>query len=898
MPDWKEETSKRLAGLRLSPAREVEIVDELAQHLDDRYQELVRGGAGEQEAYKSTLKELAESDVLAHELQRVERAVVPNPIVAGTQRRTNMANDLWQDVRYALRMMVKNPAFTTIAIVALALGIGANSAIFSVVNTVLLQPLPYNDPDRLMMVWEDKAARGFPRDTPSAGNFVDWRDQSQSFEGMAAMADESFNLTGSGDPERIDGKKVSGSFFNLLGVAPQLGRGFLVEEDQPGRNQVVVLSHRLWQRRFAGDPNIVGKTLTLNGQPNQVVGVMPAQFEFPSRDAELWVPIAFTNEQAANRGRHYLQIIGRLKPGVTLQQAQAEMNTIAVRLQQQYPQQNSEQGIAVVPLHEQLVGDIKPALLVLLGAVGFVLLVACANVANLLLARAAGRQKEIALRLALGASRWRLLRQFLTESVLLAAFGGIVGLLLSLVALKVLKGFMPATIAQAQSVSIDARVLLFTLGVSILTGLVFGLAPAVQSSNFNLNESLKEGGRDSSVGARGSRLRGILVVTEVAVSLLLLIGAGLLINSFLRLRSVDPGFKAENLLTMKVVLPRAKYATHQQRSAFYADLVRRVESLPGVTSAGVTTNLPLYRQGNSITVNFAGRPEPPPGQKPAVVTRVISPNYFSTMNIPLLSGRNVNDQDREDGPAVAVINETMARRFWPNQEPVGQRFTPGPVSGPPEAWIAVVGVVKDVRQFELIAEPKPQMYLHYQQVGFFEPNDLVVKTAVDPLSLAGSVRKAVWDIDKDQPVSNIKTMDEILSTSIEKQRFTMLLLGIFAGVALLLAAVGIYGVMSYTLAQRTHEIGIRMALGAQRSHVLKLAVGQGLKLVLVGVAIGLIAAFGLTRLMTSLLFGVRPTDPATLVIISAILISVALLASYIPARRATKVDPLVALRYE
>ena len=898
MPDWKDEIRKRLAGLKLFPAREAEIVDELAQHLDDRYQQSLRGGATEEEAYQVARRELAASDVLAQELRRVERLVNQDPVVPGAQRSKNMGEDLWQDLRYGLRMIVKNPAFTAIAVIALALGIGANSAIFSVVNTVLLQPLPYKDPDRLMMVWEDRAARGFPRDTPAAANYIDWRDQNQVFEGMAAMANESFNLTGTGDPERIDGRRVSASLFPLLGVEPFLGRAFAPEEDQPGGNKVVILSHALWKRRFNTDANIVGKAFTFNGESVQVVGVMPAHFQFPTPEDELWVPIAFTNEQAASRGRHYLQVIGRLKPGVNLQQARAEMNTIAARLTQQYPNTNTQLGVAVVPLHEQLVGDIKPALLVLLGAVGFVLLVACANVANLLLARAAGRQKEIALRVALGASRWRLIRQFLTESVLLAALGGAVGLLLAVVGLRVLKTFIPDTISQAQAITIDYKVLLFTLGVSLLTGLIFGLAPATQASNFNLNESLKEGGRDSTTGARGNRIRSLLVVTEVAVSLLLLIGAGLLINSFLRLRSVDPGFRAENLLTMKVVLPKLKYPEHAQRSAFYSDLTRRVEALPGVKSAAVTTNLPLYLQGNSITINFDGRPEPPPGQRPVVVTRVISPSYFSTMSIPLLAGRNINDQDRLELPAVVVISETMAKRFWPGEDPIGKRIVAGPLNSPPEEWMTVIGIVKDVRQFELVADPKPQMYLSYQQASFFEPNDLVVSTTVDPVSLAATVRKAVWEVDKDQPVSNIRTMEDILSESIARQRFTMLLLGIFAGVALLLAAVGIYGVMSYSLAQRTHEIGIRMALGAQRSHVLKLAVGQGLKLVLIGVAIGLAAALALTRVMKTLLFGVSATDPTTIVAISVLLVGVALLASYIPARRATKVDPLVALRYE
>ncbi|HEX8633081.1 MAG TPA: ABC transporter permease [Pyrinomonadaceae bacterium] len=812
-----------------------------------------------------------------------------------------MLSDLSQDLRFGLRMLLKNPGFTIVAVIALALGIGANSAIFSVVNTVLLRPLPYPDPDRLVMVWEDRTKGGFPRDTPAAGNYTDWRDQNQVFEGMAAIASLSFNLTGMGEPERIEGKRVSAGLFPLLGVEPQLGRTFLPEEDQPGANRVVVLSHGLWQRRFGSEASIIGKPLNLNGESYTVVGVMPSHFHFPAREDELWVPIAFTQQEAANRGRHFLQVIARTKPGVSLPQAQAEMNIIGARLQQQYPNTNTNVGVAVVPLHEHMVGDIKAALLVLLGAVGFVLLIACANVANLLLARAAVRQKEITIRVALGASRLRLIRQFLTESILLAALGGAFGLLLSVWGVGVLKTFIPQNIAQAAAITIDGKVLGFTLLVSLLTGLIFGLAPATQTSSFNLNETLKEGGRDSVAGSRGNRLRGLLVIAEVAVSLILLIGAGLLINSFLRLRNVDPGFRADNLLTMQVVLPELKYPDHARRSAFYTELINRIEALPGVKAAAVANWIPLVRQGDSIGFSIEGRPDPAPGtgQRPSVVTRVVNANYFQTMGIQLLQGRGFNQQDRVDAPAVAVINETMARRFWPGEDPIGKRITPGAVDSPdPDDWLTIVAVTKDVRQFELVADPKPQMYLSYEQAGFFAPRHLIVSTSVEPLSLAAAVRKTVWEIDKDQPVSNIRTMEDVLSESIARQRFSMLLLGIFAVVALVLAAVGIYGVMAYTVAQRTHEIGIRMALGAQRSDVLKLTVGGGLKLVLIGVALGLTVAFILTRVMSSLLFGVSATDPATFIIISLVLVSVAALASYIPARRATKIDPMVALRYE
>jgi putative ABC transport system permease protein len=898
MPDFRDEIRKRLAALSLSPVREIEIVEELAQHCDDQYEESLSRGATEDEAYRAVLLELTESDLLAQGLHRVERRVPQNPVVIGAQERTNLVADLGQDLRYGLRMLVKNPGFTIVAVIALALGIGANSAIFSVVNTVLLRPLPYKDPGQLMMVWEDAPEMGFPRNTPSPPNFLDWRAQNTVFQGMAAMAPRSFNLTGAGEPERFDGRRVSASIFSLLGVEPQLGRTFLPEEDQPGRGQVVILSYGLWQRRFAAGPEIVGKSITLNGESFTVVGVMPRGFQLPSSKDHLWVPLAFDSKEAASRGDHYLEVIARLKPASSFEQARAEMETIARRLQQQHPEDNMRIGVTLVPLHEQVVGDIKPALLLLLGAVGFVLLIACANVANLLLARAAVRQKEIALRLALGASRSRLTRQFLAESLLLAGLGGGFGLILAWFGLVILKTLIPDTISQAQLISIDGRALLFTILVSLVTGLIFGLAPATQTSHLNLNVTLKDGGRDSSAGSRGSRMRNLLVVIEVAVSFVLLIGAGLLINSFIHLRNLDPGFRVDHLLAMKIQLPELKYPDQARRSSFYAELTRRVQTLPGVQSAAVASNPPLTYHGDSITIAIEHRVDPTPDQSwDVVITRVIGPRYFETMGIPLVQGREFTEKDKEDSVWGVVISEMTARYFWPGENPLGKRLKPG-TSSSTSHWREVIGVVKDVRQNDFVADPRLQIYLTYEQADWFAPNALVVRTNVDPASLGASVRRTVWEIDKDQPVSDIRSMDEIVSEAVARQRFSMLLLGIFAALALILAAIGIYGVMSYSIAQRTREIGIRMALGAQRSDVLKLAVGQGLRLVLIGVAIGLGAAFILTRVMASLLFGVSATDPTTFVAISLVLISVALLASYIPALRATKVDPMVALRYQ
>jgi putative ABC transport system permease protein len=897
MSDWKNELATRLASLRLAPERETEIIEELSQHLDDAYQHALLDGLTAEEAKAVALDELADHQLLINELRRSERAAPLEPAILGHGRRGNVFEDLLQDIRYGVRALAKNLSFTTVAVIALALGIGANTAIFSVVNAVLLRPLPFKDPSRLIMIWEDASFAGFPHNTPSAADFLDWQNQNQSFSQMSAIERASFNLTNSGDPERLDGRRVSGNFFNMLGVEPQLGRHFTAAEDKAGASHVVMLSNALWQRRFASDPGVVGKQLMLNGESYTVVGVMPPSFQFPTSEDLLWTPLAFTNQEATNRGRHYLQVVGRLKDGVTEPQAQAEMSTIASRLEQQYPRTNTRVGITLVPLHDELVGDIKSPLLLLLGAVAFVLLVACANVANLLLARGAVRQKEIATRVALGASRWRLARQFLTESLLLSLLGGLIGVMLAAVAVYLLRSLIPAGISQADLVGIDLRVLGFTLLISLVTGIVFGLAPITQASNFNLNETLKEGGRDSSAGSRGHRTRSLLVVGEVAISLVLLIGAGLLVNSFIRLSTMNPGFRTDHLLTMNVVLPDTKYREDSAKIGFYDDLVQRVESLPGVKSAAVINSIPLVLQGDSFDISIEGRPEYTPDTRPEITTRAISAHYLKTMGIELLKGREFNEHDRADSTPVAIISKTMAQRLWPNEDPVGKRLKPGSLQSN-DPWIEVVGIAGDVRQLKLNVDPKLQMYLPYSQFLFFAPRHLVVNTEVEPLSLAGTLRNTVWQIDRDQPVSNVSTMADVMSESVARQRFTMLLLAILAALALVLAAVGIYGVMSYSVAQRTHEIGVRMALGASTAAVLKLAISQGLRLVTIGLVIGLVIAFLLTRVMSTMLFGVTATDPMTFLIISFVLIAVAAFASYVPARRAAKVDPLVALRYE
>jgi predicted permease len=897
MPEFEEEIRKRLEGLNLSPAREIEIVEELSQHLEDQYEQSLSRGASEAEARQSVLSELKDNELLAPALKRVERRVPQNPIQMGTERKTNMIADLRQDLRYGFRMLVKNPVFTAIAVLALALGIGANSAIFSVVNTLLLQPLPYKNPDQLVVIWENAAHLGFPKNTPSAANFLDWQKQATLFQGMGAFAERTFNLTGVGEPERLEGRRVSANLFDLLGVKPILGRTFVPDEDKPG-TKVALLNESLWRRRFGSDPTVIGRALALNGESYTVVGVLPNSVRLPAfgnwRD-QIWVPLAFTAEESANRGNHYLEVIGRLKPGVKLPQVRAEMETIAARLAQQYPEDNTRIGSVVNPLHEEIVGNMKPALLILLGAVAFVLLIACANVANLLLARAAARHKEIALRLALGADRARLTKQLLVESVMLSLLGGVVGLAFAYAGLQILTRFVPADLAHADAIAIDGKVLLFTLLIALVTGLVFGLAPASQATRFNLNDTLKEGGRESGAGTGGKRLRSALVIAEVAVSFILLIGAGLLINSFMHLRNLDPGFRADHLLALNVDLSETKYPDNPRRTAFFDEVVRRVQALPGARSVAVAGNLPFTYNGDSMSIGVEGIPDPPPDQRADVIYRAVGPGYFSTMGIPLVRGRDFNEQDNLDANPVIVVSEKTANFYWPNGDPIGKRIKNGSTTSD-APWRTIVGVVKDVRQNDFIAEPKMQMYFTYRQLRSLMPNALIVRTAVDPLSLASSVRNAIWAVDKDQTVANIDSMEHIVAGAVARQRFSMLLLAIFAGIALVLAAVGIYGVMSYSVAQQTREIGIRMALGAQRGDVLRMTVKQGLKLVGLGLVIGLVAAFILTRVMATLLFGISATDPLTFFSISLVLLAVAILASYIPALRATRVDPMIALR--
>jgi putative ABC transport system permease protein len=806
---------------------------------------------------------------------------------------------LIQDIRYGVRMLAKKPGLTIVTVLTLALGIGANTAIFSVVNAALLRALPYENPDQLVVVWEHNRPRNKARNSVSPANFLSWCDQNTVFDGLAALYTSRINLTGVEDPEEVQFQGVTPNFFSLLGVSPAIGRPFAPGDGEAGAEGVILLSHGLWQRRFGADPNIVGRTILLNGQNQTVVGVMPSSFNLTIKEGtltsgqpELWTPMVFTEQHRTPRGR-YIAAIGRLKPGVTVEHAQAEMSSIASRLEQHWPDFDTGWGINLVPLKEQQVGSIRMALLVLLGAVGLVLLIACANVANLLLMRAAARRKEIAVRAALGADRWRVIRQLLTESVLLAGMGGGVGLLLALWGVELLLALAPSDLVGLAGVGLDYRVLGFTLGVSLLTGLVFGLAPALEASRMNFNETLKEGGKSATTDKRTHRLRHALVVTEIALAIVLLIGSGLLIRSFLGLQAVDPGFNPENLLTVKVSLPASKYPEDHQKILFFRQLLDRVGAVPGVRSASAINFLPYTGPGAATKFTVEGRPAPPPGEDFVTEVSVVDPGYFQTMNIPLVAGRTFTSREATEISRVAVINEAMARQYFPGEDPIGKRVTVN--MGAEPAPTEIVGIVRDVRNQGLDLDPKPMVYWPHPELTY-PFMTLVIRTGSDPLALASAVKREVQALDPDQPVADVRVMEQWLADSTSRARFTTLLLAIFAGVALLLAMVGIYGVLSYAVAQRTHEIGIRMALGAQRGDVLRMVVGQALLLTGIGVAVGLTAALIVTRLLSSLLFGVSATDVGTYAVIALFFFAVSLVASMLPARRAVNVDPMVALR--
>ncbi len=821
-------------------------------------------------------------------------------------------NTIFEDVRYGVRMLIKTPALTLVVILALALGIGANTAIFSVINAVVLRPLPYDHPEQLLFLNErspvlDEMSISYP-------NFTDWRNQNHVFEKVGVYNRNSYNLTGDSEAERILTAQVSADLFSALRVNAALGRVFTNEEDKPGGPPVVVLSYALWQRRFGGQANILNQSLTLNGKSYTVIGVMPHDYAFPSR-VEMWVPVGQLSGDPnwQQRGNHPgLYAVARLKPGTTQAQAQADMNNIAANLDLQYPDSNATDGVRIRPMMEVLVGDtVRNTLWILLGAVAFVLLIACANIANLLLARATARRKEMAIRAALGAGRWRIARQLLTESLLLAIVGGGIGLAIARLAIDFILYVSPTAIPRSREITLDWRVLTFTLGVSVLTGILFGLVPAIQAGEVDVHETLKEAGRGTS--AR-HWLRSSLVIVEVATTMVLLIGAGLMIRSFYRLENVNPGFSYENLTSFTVSLPQKKYATEEQRSGFFNHLVQNIRTLPGVQSAAAASGLPLGNNGWQTSFLVDGQPKPPPSQTPLMEACTVTPDYFRAMNIPLLRGRYFTDQDDRSfiagrdlsklnegermiaGSNVIIIDEEFARLYWPNQDAVGKHIRFG--TDPKAPLLEVIGVVGRVKMESLSDDSnRVQGYFSFSQIPVTGMT-VVIKGNGDPNQLIASARSQVKAVDPDQPIYNIRTMDEIHGEAVAPQRLNLMLLSIFAGIAFVLAMVGIYGVMSYAVTQRTHEIGIRMAIGAQPRDVFRMILGQGMMLTIIGMVAGLLGAFGLTRLMATMLFGVKPTDPATFAGVALLLTAVALVACYIPGRRATKVDPVDSLRYE
>lgn len=813
-------------------------------------------------------------------------------------------NGLLQDFRYALRQVRKGPAFAALAVVVLALGIGANTAIFSVVNAVLLRPLPFKDPDRLVRVWHVPPQKSFPgitRFTVSPANYLDWEKQNHVFEQMAVYGYRGFTFSG-GKPQQLDAAAVSAGFFSTLGVQPLLGRVLSPEEDEPGRANVVVLSHRFWQENFGSNQDIVGHNITLDGTAYLVAGVMPPSFRFPD-SAQIWTPMAWTDQQRAVRGNHNDLVVARLRPGVDLQQAQVEMNTISNRLAQDYPIDDKDWGAVVIPLQKDMVSDVRSALLVLLGAVSCILLIACVNVANLSLSRIFGRRKEVAIRTALGASSARIVRQVLTESVLLALIGGALGLVVAHFGIKLLMQFLAANLQQSLVVRLDAEVLAVTAAVSVFTGVAAGILPALQLARGNVNDALKQGlTRTDSAGA-GTRTRNVLVVVEVSLSLVLLVGAGLMIRSFQFLRGVNPGFNSRNVLTLTAAVSNAKFPQPQPEISFFNRLMERVHALPGVVSAGMINNIPMGMGGSHQPISVEGQPVVPMSQQPEVDVSVISSGYMNALRIPILRGRDFDTGDVAGRPATILISQSLARQYWPNQDPIGKHIT---LTFFPGVAREVVGVVGDVKVDGLDQlRPPVALYMPFDQLTPVAgeawrsfPMTLVVRSGLNTASLEGPLTNVIHELDPEMPVRDVQTMDEVVATSLSQPRLDLLLLGAFAGLALVLAAVGIYGVLSYSVRRRVPEIGIRLALGARFSHVLAMIVTEGMKPTLLGLAIGVVIALAAARVMSSLVFGVKPRDALTFLAVAGVMALVAFCASVIPGIRAARVDPMVALRYE
>jgi len=860
-----------------------DLSEEIREHLEEKIEELVASGMAREEATYAARREFGNVMLAEEDGREVWRW-------AG-------AENMIEDIRYGLRVLRKSPVFTAVAVLTLALGIGANTAIFSVVNAVLFRPLPFRDPGRLMVVWHTPPQKSFPGVTKfvvSPANYLDWRNENHVFEQMSAVGFGNFNLTGMGQPESVEGRAVSADFFSMLGVQTVLGREFLEEEDQPGHGNVVVISHEFWQTHFAGSKDVLGRQIKLDDKSYEVVGVAPAKFDFPYQ-AKLWVPLAWTEKQRAVRGNHGYIVIARLKLEIDMKKAQSEMDTISARLAQQYPADDAGWGAVVLRLNQQMFQQVGPALLVLFGAVGFVLLIACANVANLTLAKALGRRKEIAVRTALGASRGRIIRLVLTETVLISVVGGALALLLAHFVIEAIADFIGPQLPLAVRIGLDGWVLGFTLAISILTGFIAGLAPSWHLAKTNLNDSLKQGVGKTDADSSGGRARSVFVAAEVALSLVLLVGAGLMIRTLYLLRTANSGMDARNVLTVTLGISSEKYATVTQQNGFFNHVLEQVRALPGVEFASAVDSLPL--QGGSMQpVAVEGQPVVPMADQPEVAVRLITPGYLRVMRIPLKQGRDITVADNANARPVILVSESFARRFWPNENPIGKHvkltFLPGEAS-------EVVGVVGDVRLNGLsVTEPVQSVYHVMAQNPQTTFMRLAVRTGLPPTSLISAVTDAVHRVDTDEPVVGVQTMETIVDKSIAQNRLNMILLSAFAGLALLLASIGIYGVQAYAVRQRTREVVIRVAMGAQPVEVFRLIIAQGLRLSTTGIVIGLAASFGLTRLMASQLYGLSATDPWTFIGVSIVLLTVALAACFIPARRATRIDPMVALRYE
>jgi putative ABC transport system permease protein len=871
----------RLLGLFLQRKLGRELDEEIRSHLEMQIEENLRQGMSLEDARRAARLRFGG-------VEQVKEAY-------RDKSRLGWIESLWQDLRYGVRMLRKNPGFSAVAVLTLALGIGANTAIFTVVNAVLLQPLPFHEPERLVRVWrssaeEDRTALSFP-------DFADIRAQQTVFERMAAWRSSDYTLTGQGDPVNLSGLVVTAELFPMLGAAPQFGRGFTPEEDRAG-NRAVILGHSLWQNRFNSDPKVAGKTVTINSLSYNVAGVMPAEFKFPIQydPVDLWVSLG-ADPLVTARGRLNYSVIGRLKPNVTAPQAEAALRVIVDTLARQYTESSDFVSARVLPFHQEVVRDVRLGLLLMFGVVGCVLLIACANVANLLLQRATMRRKEIAIRAALGAGRWRILRQLLTESLLLALGGGVIGWLMAMWLTKLLISLAPKGLPRAPESGLDARVLGFAVLASLATGVIFGLAPALQAAKMDLNEALKDGAKGG--GARSNRFRNALIVIEVALALMLLVCSGLLLNSFLRLQRVDPGFDSHNVLTFRIGLPANGYSQQTQVASFYQELISRLEAAPGVKSVSAISHLPLGSRRGRTGFAIEGIATRPDNEVPySTDFRAVTPGYFKTMGMHLIKGRDFNPRDELRSTQVAIINESLARRYFPNQDPLGKRVMPGiQIDERPWMMREIVGVVRDAKHVSLREEPPPYIYLPHRQ--FPRPGmTLVVRASNDPKGLIGVVQKETHALDSELPVFEIRTLDQYLASSVAEPKFSAMLIGLFAGLALILSCIGLYGVMSYAVAQRTRELGIRMALGAQRRDVLRLVIRQGIGLTLLGAAIGVAIAVALTRMMKSWLFGVSPTDPLTFAVAALLLTIVALLSCWVPARRAAKVDPITALRFE